>query len=447
MNILKKNISDRDKLISLMNSAADGKFALCNENDFDDKELAGAYNDLIHKFFESGNETAMALNKSMEVIGNCDNVRSMLEIVERQKNSLNTIVGAKEDISESIKKCEEILNAISKNTDSIHNISSVTKKVMSETISNVSKSHYAIIDAADEMKGFSEKFDAIRDILKTVDGIADRTKILSLNAKIEATRSADGDGFAVVAGEIGKLSGDTQASVGRMSEFLYEIIDNIRQLTSRFYDLRDMLDLSNNSARDTERSVIKMADDTRNIINQISNLYNHINIQNSSTKSFADHIVIIAEDSDLLDCQCKKPGKDMYTINRSIDKVRTKYIKGQSCLSEKDLLDIYRVDHLIFTGRLYNMIEGFEKLQLKNLNQPKNCKFGKWMQKLKDENLSKAKLFEQADYYHTCLHKLATSCFYANDAGERKKAFHFFEQAQCVFEKFSEELENLKSNL
>ncbi len=448
MSILKKeNNADRNKLISLMQSASKGSYILCDENDFKDKELAQTYNALIDKFLKSGNETAISLNNSMEIIGNCNNVRTMLEIVERQKNNLNTVTDMVIDIAESISKCEEILNTISNNTDSAYKTSLISKKIMNETFSSVSQSYGAIIMAVDAMNGFSEKFEAIKDILKTVNNIADRTQILAVNAKIEASRSSDGKGFAVVAGEISQLSTDTQTSVSRMSKFLREILEAIEQLVNQFDDLKLLLSVSNDSAKETETSVIKMADNMQNVIEQTSILYNHMNMQNSATKSFTEHIVMVAKDADSLDSNCKQPGRDMYTISRSIDKVRTKYIKNQSCLSEKDLIDIYNTDHLIFTGRLYNMIEGFEELKLKNLNQPKNCKFGKWMQSLKDKEPLKAELFKQADYYHNALHEFATMCFNANKNGEKEKAFVFFEQAQKVCHSFSSELNRLKKSL
>ena len=129
MSILKKeNNADRNKLISLMQSASKGSYILCDENDFKDKELAQTYNALIDKFLKSGNETAISLNNSMEIIGNCNNVRTMLEIVERQKNNLNTVTDMVIDIAESISKCEEILNTISNNTDSAYKTSLISKK-------------------------------------------------------------------------------------------------------------------------------------------------------------------------------------------------------------------------------------------------------------------------------------------------------------------------------
>lgn len=116
-NIFKrKRNSDRNRLISLINSASDGKFEFCDENNFTDKELARSYNNFVENFYRCCNETAMELNKSMQTIGNCDNVQSMLEIVEHQRNSLSDAADVCINISQSIADSEVILNTINKDT-------------------------------------------------------------------------------------------------------------------------------------------------------------------------------------------------------------------------------------------------------------------------------------------------------------------------------------------
>ncbi len=448
MNIFKRNkLSDKKKLLFLMQSATEGNFTLCDEKEFKDKKLAQSYNALIRSFLQSNNQTAMELNRSMDTIGNCSHVRTMLEIVEHQKNNLNMVANTGESLSESINESEQIIHTINKDVESAYQTSMLSKKAMEETITNVNQSYQAILQADQSMNGFSEKSVAIKNILNIVSNIADRTQILALNARIEASRSADGKGFAIVASEISSLSVDTQESVKQMEQFIHDILADIQQLVEQFADLKKVLEISSNFASETEQAVQKMAENMQHVMNQISNLYSQINTQNTNTKSFTEHAIMIAKDSDLLSAHCKQPGKDMYMISRSIDKIRTKIIKSQSCLSQSELLDVYNTDHLIFTGRLYNMIEGFEELKLKNLNQPEKCKFGIWIQKLKNEQPSLAASFRQADLLHRRLHELATACFYANESKQKEQALQLFEQAQNTYQNFSAELKRLKNSV
>ncbi|WP_279286380.1 methyl-accepting chemotaxis protein [Desulfofundulus sp. TPOSR] len=80
----------------------------------------------------------------------------------------------------------------------------------------------------------------IRDEIKKTDGIvnlieeiAEQTHLLGLNAAIEAARVGDaGRGFNVVAGEIRKLSQDTQRSVKEIMQTLHDVQQSIIDLTN-----------------------------------------------------------------------------------------------------------------------------------------------------------------------------------------------------------------------
>ncbi len=61
-------------------------------------------------------------------------------------------------------------------------------------------------------------------ILKMIMSVADRTKLLGLNAAIEAARAGEqGRGFTVVAQEIRKLADNSMASAGRVGSIIHEI--------------------------------------------------------------------------------------------------------------------------------------------------------------------------------------------------------------------------------
>ncbi|WP_279286954.1 methyl-accepting chemotaxis protein [Heliobacterium chlorum] len=72
------------------------------------------------------------------------------------------------------------------------------------------------------------------DILKFITGIASRTNLLGLNASIESARAGEhGRGFSVVAGEIRKMSLDSEKSVKEIKDILQTIAGEILHMVDK----------------------------------------------------------------------------------------------------------------------------------------------------------------------------------------------------------------------
>ncbi|MEN6348794.1 MAG: methyl-accepting chemotaxis protein [Syntrophomonas sp.] len=76
--------------------------------------------------------------------------------------------------------------------------------------------------------------ETINSILLKVKNISDQTKMLGLNAAIEAARAGDiGRGFAVVAEEVRKLSEESKSTVNEIQRFVNVISDTLGHLSQQ----------------------------------------------------------------------------------------------------------------------------------------------------------------------------------------------------------------------
>jgi len=94
---------------------------------------------------------------------------------------------------------------------------------------------------ANNSRNLNEKMDELGNITRTIDdillkvkAISDQTKMLGLNAAIEAARAGDsGRGFAVVADEVRKLSEESKVTVSEIKKFVDKIYDTLQEVTTQ----------------------------------------------------------------------------------------------------------------------------------------------------------------------------------------------------------------------
>lgn len=91
-----------------------------------------------------------------------------------------------------------------------------------------------VTQATDVIGDLSRHAHSISSILSTIQGIAEQTNLLALNAAIEAARAGEqGRGFAVVADEVRVLSRRTQDS----TQEIHQTIETLQKTTSRAVSL------------------------------------------------------------------------------------------------------------------------------------------------------------------------------------------------------------------
>lgn len=131
-----------------------------------------------------------------------------------------------------------------------------------------------IQNASDKMVALEKAFDPIHKALEVINGIADRTKLLALNATIQAAKAGEaGRNFAVVAGEIHELSKLTQETNTGIKDNLTELTRTTTTLSESLHAAVNSLQAMETESANNQKKVADIIDNTHRLSAQMSDTY------------------------------------------------------------------------------------------------------------------------------------------------------------------------------
>jgi methyl-accepting chemotaxis protein PixJ len=192
--------------------------------------VADFFNSIVENLRLIVTQVKQAAYQVNDAIGsNQGAMRELAEDATMQASEINRTLDAVDQMTYSIRYVAENAQQAALVAQNASDTAKKSGKAMDLTVQNILNLRETVGETAKKVKRLGESTQQISRVVSLINQIAMQTNLLAINAGIEAARAGEeGQGFAVVAEEVGELA----ARSGAATKEIEQIVENIQRETS-----------------------------------------------------------------------------------------------------------------------------------------------------------------------------------------------------------------------
>lgn len=166
-------------------------------------------------------KSAMEVSRAMEELANAST---------EQTTQVNQVVENINSLASLVRQVSDEMRDVSAESENIAHTAKLGQKASADVANEIVKIYDTTRDVTMVITELDKTSEEIGEITAVIEGIAEQTTLLALNASIEAARAGEyGKGFAIVAHETGKLADQSKQAAQLITNLINKMKDHTAQ--------------------------------------------------------------------------------------------------------------------------------------------------------------------------------------------------------------------------